>query len=183
MPIVQPLQTYNLDKPGSCGVPIASSLRIVGGNGCKAVASSENGKVRGEVCVSGPVVTPAYLDSADGYVFLTGRSKELIKRGGEQVSPFEVEEVLASHPAVQAAVVFSVPNDFWGEEVAAAVVLKPGFFAGTPGAPESDLRAIERTSSLRRLQSSSSLAQSALATNAKHGSVERSSSKKEVSSQ
>merc|ERR1719210_1057187 len=187
MPIVQPLQTYNLDKPGSCGVPIASSLRIVGGNGCKAVASSENGKVRGEVCVSGPVVTPAYLDSADanekdffedegkrwfrtgdigymdsdGYVFLTGRSKELIKRGGEQVSPYEVEEALMKHPAVQVAVVFAVPNDFWGEEVAAAVVLKPQFSERGEERGAADAK-LARVASLRKSQSQSSMAQTAL---------------------
>lgn len=63
---------------------------------------------------------------ADGFLFLTGRSKELIKRGGEQVSPYEVEEILIAHPAVEVAVVFGVCREFWGEEVAAVVVLKPG---------------------------------------------------------
>jgi len=67
-----------------------------------------------------------HLDE-DGFLYLTGRSKELIKRGGDQVSPYEVEEALLGHAAVQTAVVFGVPNEFWGEEVAAAVVLNSGY--------------------------------------------------------
>ena len=53
-----------------------------------------------------------------------GLRKPALKRGGEQVSPYEVEEVLQKHPWVQVAVACGVPNDFWGEEVAAAIVLK-----------------------------------------------------------
>ena len=52
------------------------------------------------------------------------QSQELIKRGGDQVSPYEVEEVLLAHPSVAVALVFGVPNEFWGEEVAAVVVTK-----------------------------------------------------------
>jgi acyl-CoA synthetase (AMP-forming)/AMP-acid ligase II len=66
-----------------------------------------------------------YLD-AEGYVFLTGRLKEIINRGGEKVSPREVDEVLLEHPAVAQAVAFAVPHDRLGEEVAAAVVLNEG---------------------------------------------------------
>jgi acyl-CoA synthetase (AMP-forming)/AMP-acid ligase II len=60
---------------------------------------------------------------AGGYVRLLGRIKELINRGGEKISPREVDEVLESHPAVVEAVCFGVPHPTWGEEVAAAVVL------------------------------------------------------------
>jgi acyl-CoA synthetase (AMP-forming)/AMP-acid ligase II len=63
-----------------------------------------------------------YLD-ADGYLTLVGRIKELINRGGEKVSPREIDEVLLAHPAVAEAVSFGVPHPTWGEEVAAAVVL------------------------------------------------------------
>merc|ERR1740139_1010367 len=148
MPIAQPLSSYNLEKPGTVGAPIASSCRITGASG----AAQPFGEV-GEVTISGPVVTPGYMENPkanednffedegrrwfrtgdvgyiddEGYIFLTGRSKELIKRGGEQVSPYEVEEVMLKHPAVRVAVVFGVPNDFWGEEVAAVVVLKDGW--------------------------------------------------------
>ncbi len=63
-----------------------------------------------------------HLDG-DGYLFLTGRLKEIINRGGEKVSPLEIDEVLLRHPAVQQAVAFGMPPDKLGEEVAAAVVL------------------------------------------------------------
>jgi acyl-CoA synthetase (AMP-forming)/AMP-acid ligase II len=66
-----------------------------------------------------------YLDE-DGYLFLTGRLKEIINRGGEKVSPREVDEVLLEHPAVAQAVAFALPHDRLGEEVAAAIVLAEG---------------------------------------------------------
>jgi acyl-CoA synthetase (AMP-forming)/AMP-acid ligase II len=59
----------------------------------------------------------------DGYLYLTGRIKEIINRGGEKVSPREVDEVLLQHPAVAQAVAFGMPHERLGEEVAAAVVL------------------------------------------------------------
>lgn len=65
-----------------------------------------------------------YLDQ-DDYLFLTGRLKELINRGGEKVSPLEVDEVLLRHPSVAQAVSFAMPHARLGEEVAAAVVLIP----------------------------------------------------------
>lgn len=62
----------------------------------------------------------------DGYVYLTGRKSDLIIRGGENIAPEEVEAVLESHPAVQEAAVVAVPDEEWGERVAAAVVRAPG---------------------------------------------------------
>jgi acyl-CoA synthetase (AMP-forming)/AMP-acid ligase II len=64
-----------------------------------------------------------YLD-ADGYLCLTGRLKELINRGGEKISPLEIDDVLLRHPAVAEALAFAVPHKTLGEEVHAAVVLK-----------------------------------------------------------
>lgn len=64
-----------------------------------------------------------YLDE-DHYLFLTGRIKELIIRGGEKIAPGEIDEVLLTHPAVAEAVAFGLPHPTWGEEVAAAVVLR-----------------------------------------------------------
>jgi acyl-CoA synthetase (AMP-forming)/AMP-acid ligase II len=61
---------------------------------------------------------------ADGYLTLVGRLKELINRGGEKFSPREIDEVLLTHPAVTEAVAFGVPHATWGEEVAAAVVVR-----------------------------------------------------------
>jgi acyl-CoA synthetase (AMP-forming)/AMP-acid ligase II len=102
----------------------------------------------GEVVIRGPNVTPGYeanpeanakaftngwfrtgdqgyLDG-EGYLQLTGRLKELINRGGEKISPLEVDVVLMDHPAVQQCVTFALPHDKLGEEVAAAVVLREG---------------------------------------------------------
>jgi acyl-CoA synthetase (AMP-forming)/AMP-acid ligase II/thioesterase domain-containing protein/acyl carrier protein len=65
-----------------------------------------------------------YLD-AEGFLFLKGRVKELINRGGEKVSPYEVDQVLSEHPSVAQAATFGVPHVRLGEDVAAAIVLKP----------------------------------------------------------
>jgi acyl-CoA synthetase (AMP-forming)/AMP-acid ligase II len=62
----------------------------------------------------------------DGYLYLTGRKKELIISGGENISPAEIEAVLVQHPFIQEAAVIGVPDDYWGENVKAIVVLKPG---------------------------------------------------------
>ena len=106
----------------------------------------------GEVVISGPNVTPGYegnteanaknffeaggkrwfrtgdqgaIDS-EGYLTLTGRLKEIINRGGEKISPLEVDGILLEHPAIQQVVTFAVPHPKLGEEVAAAVVLREG---------------------------------------------------------
>jgi len=72
---------------------------------------------------------------ADGYLRLTGRLKELINRGGEKVSPLEVDEVLMDHPAVAQCLTFALPHPKLGEEVAAAIVLREG-----AAAKETELR-------------------------------------------
>jgi acyl-CoA synthetase (AMP-forming)/AMP-acid ligase II len=63
---------------------------------------------------------------AEGYLTITGRLKEIINRGGEKVSPREVDEILMDHPAVAQVVTFAIPHDKLGEEVGAAVVLREG---------------------------------------------------------
>lgn len=65
-----------------------------------------------------------YVDNA-GYLFLTGRLKDMINRGGEKITPLEIEEVLLEHPSVAQAVIFAVPHASLGEDFVAAVVLKP----------------------------------------------------------
>ena len=75
-----------------------------------------------------------YMD-AEGYLFITGRMKEAINRGGEKIAPQEVDDVLMDHPAVAQAVTFAMPHARLGEEVAAAVVLHPHALA-----TDSDLR-------------------------------------------
>jgi acyl-CoA synthetase (AMP-forming)/AMP-acid ligase II len=62
----------------------------------------------------------------EGYLSLTGRLKEIINRGGEKISPREVDEVLMDHPAVSQCVTFAMPHDKLGEDVAAAIVLREG---------------------------------------------------------
>ena len=102
----------------------------------------------GEVVIRGPNVTAGYRKNpqanaatftngwlrtgdqgvldGEGYLWLTGRLKEIINRGGEKISPREVDEVLMDHPAVAEVVAFALPHDKLGEEVAAAVVLRDG---------------------------------------------------------
>ncbi|MEQ1438847.1 class I adenylate-forming enzyme family protein [Fontimonas sp. SYSU GA230001] len=72
-----------------------------------------------------PTKDRGYLD-AEGYLFLDGRADDVIVRGGENISPGEIEEVLLSHPAVADVACVAMPDEQWGEAVAAAVVLKDG---------------------------------------------------------
>jgi acyl-CoA synthetase (AMP-forming)/AMP-acid ligase II len=62
----------------------------------------------------------------DGFLFLTGRLKEIINRGGEKISPLEVDSILLDHPEINQVVTFALPHSKLGEEVAAAVVLSSG---------------------------------------------------------
>jgi acyl-CoA synthetase (AMP-forming)/AMP-acid ligase II len=100
---------------------------------------------RGEVCVRGEQVSGEYLGKGtrvgadgffptrdagwlddEGYLFLEGRADDIIVRGGENMSPGEIEDVLLEHPAVEDCAVVGVPDEQWGEAVSAAVVLKAG---------------------------------------------------------
>ena len=67
-----------------------------------------------------------FIDS-EGYLSISGRLKELINRGGEKISPREVDEVLIDHPAIEQAVTFAVPHPQLGEDVGAALVVRRGF--------------------------------------------------------
>ncbi|TKA64450.1 hypothetical protein B0A49_07228, partial [Cryomyces minteri] len=62
----------------------------------------------------------------DGYVIITGRIKELINKGGEKISPIELDNVMAQHPAVSEAVSFAIDDEMYGQDVGVAVVLKDG---------------------------------------------------------
>ena len=126
--------------PGSVGVPAGAEVRIVDQAGRDLPAGQP-----GEVAVRGPGLTPGYLGDPeanaesffdgwfrtgdrglleDGYLRLEGRIKELIIRGGENISPGEVEDALKADPAVGDAVCFGIDDDKYGQVVGAAVVLK-----------------------------------------------------------
>jgi acyl-CoA synthetase (AMP-forming)/AMP-acid ligase II len=108
----------NLLKAGERGEVVIRGANVIKGyeNNPEANASSfTNGWFR--------TGDQGFLDE-HGYLSLTGRLKEMINRGGEKISPREIDEVLLGHPAVAEAVAFGAPHPTWGEEVAAAVVLK-----------------------------------------------------------
>ena len=76
----------------------------------------------------------------DGYLFIEGRSDDTIIRGGENIAPAEIEDALLAHPAVQACAVVGLPDDEWGQRIAAAVVLRP-----SASADAEELREFART--------------------------------------
>ena len=98
--------------------------------------------------------TRACMDD-DGYLRITGRLKEIINRGGEKISPREVDEVLMDHPAVAQVVTFAMPHDKLGEEVAAAVVLREGMRGDRARAPRLRRRRGSPTSRCRARSCSS----------------------------
>jgi len=128
-------------KPGSVGRPAGTEVAILDVEGRLLPAGA-----RGEIAIRGENVMAGYLDNPeanarefidswlrsgdegyfdeDGYLFITGRLKEMINRGGEKISPLEIEDTLLDHPAVAEAVAFAVPHPQLGEETAAAVVLR-----------------------------------------------------------
>lgn len=135
-------------KPGSVGVAAGPEVRIAHEADDKLVDNS----TIGEIVISGPAVTPGYEGNPkanegaffesggqrwfrtgdqgafddEGYLNLTGRLKEIINRGGEKISPLEVDAVMLGHPEIAQVVCFAVPHDKLGEDIAAAVVLKEG---------------------------------------------------------
>ncbi|TPN91653.1 acyl--CoA ligase [Mesorhizobium sp. B1-1-5] len=146
-----------LRKPGSVGASAGPEVAVMAPDGRLLKA----GEV-GEIVIRGPNVTAGYeknpdanasafahgwfhtgdqgvLDE-DSYLRVTGRLKEIINRGGEKISPLEVDGVLMDHPAVAQVVTFAMPHDKLGEEVAAAVVLREG-----QSASEADIRGFAST--------------------------------------
>ena len=133
---------FELRKIGSVGRAAGPEIAIMDETG-RALASGEHG----EIMLRGPNMSRGYYNDeaatqaafrdgwfrtgdlgyldADGYLFIVGRIKDVINRGGQKVSPLEVEEVLLGHPAVLEAGVFAVPHPKLGENVAAVVVLRP----------------------------------------------------------
>ncbi|KAK8215246.1 hypothetical protein M8818_002258 [Zalaria obscura] len=131
-------------KPGSVGLGQGVEVKILDQDG-KEVAQGKEA----EICIRGENVTAGYLNNPeankssftaegffrtgdqgkkdeDGYVIITGRIKELINKGGEKISPIELDNTLMQNPKVSEAVSFAIPDDMYGQEVAVAVVLKEG---------------------------------------------------------
>ena len=128
-------------RPGTVGVETGIRIAVMDERGHLLEPGSQ-----GEVVIQGPSIIDAYANNAeanaksftdgwfrtgdlgfldgDGYLSLVGRLKEMINRGGEKIAPREIDDVLLQHPAVAEAVAFGIPHAAWGEEVAAAVVLK-----------------------------------------------------------
>jgi oxalate---CoA ligase len=138
-----------LRKPGSVGRAAGPEIAIMGDDGQLLPNGSGSGSGSvGEVVIRGANVTRGYDNNpqanadgfrngwfrtgdqgvidAEGYLTLTGRLKEIINRGGEKISPLELDEVLMQHPAVAQVVCFAMPHAKLGEEVAACVVLREG---------------------------------------------------------
>jgi acyl-CoA synthetase (AMP-forming)/AMP-acid ligase II len=130
-------------KPGSVGIAVGTEAAIIDEAGNRLPPDTP-----GEVIFRGPNVVRAYENNPeanrsafidgwlrtgdlgyldrDGYLTITGRLKEMINRGGEKISPREVDEVILDHPAVAQVVTFAIPHRTLGEDIAAAVVLKSG---------------------------------------------------------
>ena len=130
-------------KAGFVGIATSPEVCILDTKGTVQPQGKE-----GEVCIRGDNVTPGYENNpkanassftggwfrtgdqgyfdADGYLKITGRLKEIINRGGEKISPLEVDNVLMEHPAIQQVVTFAVSDKLLGEEIGAAIVLADG---------------------------------------------------------
>jgi acyl-CoA synthetase (AMP-forming)/AMP-acid ligase II len=130
-------------KPGTVGPSGGPEIRIVDTTGGTVPRGAT-----GEIVIRGPNVMREYENNPkanadafydgwfrtgdqgvmddDGYVSITGRLKEIINRGGEKISPREVDEIIMEHPAVHQCVTFAMPHEMLGEDVAAAIVLRQG---------------------------------------------------------
>jgi long-chain acyl-CoA synthetase len=130
-------------RPGSCGKPIGNEMKIFDENDHE-VADGE----LGEIVLRGPNIFKAYYKNpeattkafangwfhtgdigyrdAEGFFYVADRKSDMIIRGGENIYPREIDDVLYTHPAVAHAAVIGVPDELYGEEVAAFVVLKDG---------------------------------------------------------
>lgn len=137
-------------KPDSVGLPAGPEIAVMD----EAGNLMDNGTI-GELVIRGPNVMAGYEHNPDanqssfcqgwfrtgdqgwideeGYIYLTDRIKEIINRGGEKISPREIDEILMDHKDVIQAVTYAVDHPGLGEDVAAAVVLRPGSVASSSG--------------------------------------------------
>jgi long-chain acyl-CoA synthetase len=136
-------------RPGSCGLPIGNEMKVF---------DEEDNEVKdgelGEIVLRGPNIFKAYFKNpdatskafangwfhtgdigyrdADGFFYIADRKSDMIIRGGENIYPREIDDLLYTHPAVAHAAVIGVPDELYGEEVAAFIVLKQGFESSPP---------------------------------------------------
>jgi acyl-CoA synthetase (AMP-forming)/AMP-acid ligase II len=131
-------------KPGSVGLGQGVEVKILDDAGNEVPQGKE-----GEISIRGENVTKGYLNNdaanassftkngffrtgdqgkkdTDGYVIITGRIKELINKGGEKISPIELDNVIAQNPAVSEAVSFAIEDEMYGQDVGLAIVVKDG---------------------------------------------------------
>src|SRR5437773_9098008 len=132
-----------LRRPGSCGLPIGNEMKVADDDD-NEVPDGQLGEIvlRGENILKGYFKDPEATERAfrsgwfhtgdigyrdkDGFFFIVDRKSDMIIRGGENIYPREIDEVLYRHPAVAAAATIGVPDPLYGEEVAAFIVLKDG---------------------------------------------------------
>ena len=130
--------------PGSVGIGQGVEVKILDQKGTEVPQGSE-----AEICIRGENVTKGYLNNPeanktsftengffrtgdqgkqdeDGYVIITGRIKELINKGGEKISPVEIDNVVAQNPSVAEAVSFAIADEMYGQDIGLALVLKDG---------------------------------------------------------
>ena len=133
-----------MKRLGSIGKPLPDVEVLIVDEEGKEVAVGENGEIvaRGERLMKGywnreeatkETLRGGWLYTGDlgywddeGYIFLSGRAKDFLKRGGEMIAPEEVEQIIMSHPAVDEAAIIGIADVEWGERVRAIVVIKPG---------------------------------------------------------
>jgi acyl-coenzyme A synthetase/AMP-(fatty) acid ligase len=148
MPISSPPQDYDLHPSGTSGTLVGPSVLIVSDDMQSILSPGQTGHImiKGSPCFQGYETSSTALDresfftidgdpdwfctgdcgylDQEGYLFISGRSKEIINRGGETISPFEIEEAILSHPSVQEVMCFSSPHNHFQETVGAVLVLK-----------------------------------------------------------
>ena len=130
--------------PGSVGIGQGVEVKILDAEGSEVPRGKE-----AEICVKGANLMSGYLNNIaanmssftkegffrtgdqgkqdeDGYVFITGRIKELINKGGEKISPVELDNVVSLNPSVAEAVCFAIADEMYGQDIGLAVVLKDG---------------------------------------------------------
>ena len=143
MPIACPPLDYRLERKGTSGRVLGPDVNILDDAG-EAVPLGDAGRIvlRGAplACIvqdepgpGEPAIPEGWFDTgdigrfdADGFLYIVGRGKEVIKRGGETIAPAEIEDVLVGHPDVHAALAFAVPHDMLGETVGCVIVPRSG---------------------------------------------------------